>query len=445
MSIKFWHRALGALPVENLTAGELKQKQQYEAELKTISAQKGNQFPGIVMQKGTPTPWDRAKAMRFELVGKGEEMLRSSAWVILGAISDWENGMTVLKQLRKIPMPTEHGYGYLGQTGGLGELTNAIIRDPRVFHIKEENWFQLYNDQVLFEAQKFRAWKEGTSKTIIIAARERLKIEGWDSVRPAIATTVRAFVMRGFIELQLRDKADSAVDFFTKALEVLEQGGKIWKDVPTKDRGVVFESTFARGVQSLRFNALLQLHESDVGPESKYRLSDVLEEAHNVLRELELAVPPSQGYDPGFISSFYIYPKGQAHAMIGFYHFQMARRCSRLKESTDVVKDHLSKAGKAYLTAADIYPEDDEHHVWYLHCALDSLYGCGTAIKETLPIMRRIRLAIPKMKKIWENSSLALEGRDRILQHHLWVEEDIESALKEGKFTMEDKVMPEQK
>jgi len=184
----------------------------------------------------------------------------------------------------------------------------------------------------------------------------------------------------------------------------------------------------------LRCDVLLQVTSADVDPESKHQLSDVWEAAHNILQERELAVPPLQVYDPSVILSFYVYPKGQAHAMIGFYHDEMARQCLRLKESTDVVLDQVSKAAKAYLTAADISFEDDEHHIY-------ALYKCGTPIKELLPVMKRIRLAIPKMKKIWENSALA-RGRDQALQQKLWTEEDLENGL-EGRFTMEDKVMPE--
>lgn len=40
-----------------------------------------------------------------------------------------------------------------------------------------------------------------------------------------------------------------------------------------------------------------------------YPLEDLLEEANDILRDLS-PPDPSIPYDPGFISSFYVYPRG---------------------------------------------------------------------------------------------------------------------------------------
>lgn len=178
----------------------------------------------------------------------------------------------------------------------------------------------------------------------------------------------------------------------------------------------------------------------------KCSLEDLYEESQDIVRDVDEALGTrslNTAVDPGFVSSFFIYPKGQAYAMQGFYHNQMARRCALAGESVEAVRDHTSKAAKAYLQAGHTYPDDDEMHPWFLNCALEGLYRSGTPIKDVLPVLASIRLSIPKMKEIWEHSAMALGGRDKALQQAVWNEEDVLKGLAEGKYTMEDKIMPD--
>ena len=97
---------------------------------------------------------------------------------------------------------------YLHQ--GLVGLTNGILRDKRVFHIDDQQWISMYNDQglesacrhlfalylyyvslVVFEAQKFKAWTEGGPDLVIEETQKRLREQGWNAVRPALSTTIR--------------------------------------------------------------------------------------------------------------------------------------------------------------------------------------------------------------------------------------------------------------
>lgn len=52
-----------------------------------------------------------------------------------------------------------------------------------------------------------------------------------------------------------------AVEYHTRALEVLEWGSRLWKDVAPDDRGCIFERTFIRGVRRLQ---LTSIHEVSV-------------------------------------------------------------------------------------------------------------------------------------------------------------------------------------
>lgn len=66
------------------------------------------------------------------------------------------------------------------------------MRDSRVFHIDDNYWIKKYNGQVMFEVQKFNAWTEGGPELVIEEAQQRLRKEGWDSLRPALAVTIRS-------------------------------------------------------------------------------------------------------------------------------------------------------------------------------------------------------------------------------------------------------------
>jgi hypothetical protein len=64
--------------------------------------------------------------------------------------------------------------------------------------------------------------------------------------------------MRGFYQGAIGDKP-AAIEFFRRALDILEWGSSKWKDVPRDDRGAIFESSFIRGVRKLYLDALWEV------------------------------------------------------------------------------------------------------------------------------------------------------------------------------------------
>jgi len=158
------------------------------------------------------------------------------------------------------------------------------------------------------------------------------------------------------------------------------------------------------------------------------------------MREHDPRPTDGESYDPGFISSFYIYPAARAISMKGYYHAQMAPRCY---PDTEAAKDHLRKSGNFYIEAASMYPEDDENHAYFLNCGVHNLFRCGTPLRETLAILKRIRLAIPKMKRIWGSSAMSKEGRDTVLDRALEMEKEALDQIEKGNFTLDDLGMPQ--
>ena len=118
--------------------------------------------------------------------------------------------------------------------------------------------------------------------------------------------------MRGFLEAGLRGSKAVQVEFLSRALEVLEWGQEAWRDVPTADRGCIFEHTFIRGVRSMHLEALMDAYNED---SSKFPLEDISKEADDILREIEEhPLDRHTPHVPGFISSFLVYPTGAAYA-----------------------------------------------------------------------------------------------------------------------------------
>jgi hypothetical protein len=79
----------------------------------------------------------------------------------------------------------------------------------------------------------------------------------------------------------------------------------------------------------------------------------------------------------------------------------------------------------------------------FLDCGVKCLFRCGTPLRETLGILKRIRLAIPKMKRIWVASATSKQGRDRTLERALMMETELLKAVEKGDFTLDDLAAPE--
>jgi DNA-binding GntR family transcriptional regulator len=80
----------------------------------------------------------------------------------------------------------------------------------------------------------------------------------------------------------------------------------------------------------------------------------------------------------------------------------------------------------------------------FLNCGVDNLFKSGRKpLRETLPILKRIRLAIPKMKQIWRASAMSKQGRDQILERALLIEKEALEMIKKGHFTLDHCMSPE--
>ena len=58
----------------------------------------------------------------------------------------------------------------------------------------------------------------------------------------------------------------TAMQYYNSIVEVLEWGARTWHDVPTSDRGYIFQKTFVRAIKRIRMGAYLSVssHVSDM-------------------------------------------------------------------------------------------------------------------------------------------------------------------------------------
>ena len=69
--------------------------------------------------------------------------------------------------------------------------------------------------------------------------------------------------------------------------------------------------------------------------------------------------------------------------------------------------------------------------------------GVSEAIEFSLPLLERLRLGIPKMKKLWEVSALQMSGRDNAFQNYLFFEQEARKKLSSGEIDMKAAAKPE--
>lgn len=443
-AIKSWQSAINTFTKADLKPAEIKQREQYLSSLeatKRKERQVGEEnmraasLHGVVMNGiGKKMPWDCARELLPELI---TGQIRSSAIVLHSAVEQFDEAVKTMHLVKWIQTPT--GKALVGVTGALVDMSNAILQDKRCFRIGSGDWVEKYNLQLRMENTKAKAPNPEDKIEILIAEFHRLFIAGsWDAVRPAVSITIRSLILKAFIEGGMKKTDAESVRMYDKALAILRWGREQWCDIPREERGTVFDDTFVRGVRHLRLDFYMNAWAEDRNS-IEFTLKGLLEESDSIIDEIRSG--PAGNSNLAFNMAFYDYIEGSALAMKGFCYNHIPRQ-GKLG-SVDKILDSLKQSAKCYFEAAEKFPQDDELHVWWLNVGLDIFFQTGAPLRETIPIMERIRKAVPMMKRIWEHSSMSLESRDQILQRTLWFEEDVKRELDEGRATLDSQILPD--
>lgn len=73
----------------------------------------------------------------------------------------------------------------------------------------------------------------------------------------------------------------------------------------------------------------------------------------------------------------------------------------------------------------------------YMHFALKYMYAARVHPSEILELTEDIKKTIPKMKRIWTRSPLAMAGRDEQMKVYLDQGIELAQAVKDGKIPMQ--------
>lgn len=143
--------------------------------------------------------------------------------------------------------------------------------------------------------------------------------------------------MQAFIERASSTPDHKAVlQFLRDVISVLEWGRVTWKDIPDRDRGIIFSSAFVRGVKrfylssyfkvgrgpsNLFLSLVLTLAYAQAyrnrGSSKGYSLEEADELARTMIEECEApGCQPTEEEkaDLGFYGAFYVYPLAEAYA-----------------------------------------------------------------------------------------------------------------------------------
>ncbi|KAI0735555.1 hypothetical protein C8Q76DRAFT_286467 [Earliella scabrosa] len=441
LAVKALKRALAAMPSEDLTPAQEKQRDHYEQELAVAQVKLTvSVLPGVVTIENSAgkLPWDRAAALLPELCAQG--IWDSSAWIIDHAYHQWKRAVDDMNQGRSLS--TELGtMGYMGRRGVVEELTNALLSDTRVFHISDNDFLVKWNKQMKFELTHARApedWMSGGAKRIIEDLPRRVSTEGWNYVRPALSLMLRSWIMIAHLQNGLRRNVNVALEFLNSTLEVLAWGRERYKNVPDGERGVVFLPTFIRGIKCLRLDMLMSAYAETHGKDPKYPLQDLLTGADEILSELS-PVPEQPHIDCfGFYHAFFRYPAAQAHAIRGFYYRNSGLRLREAHGDAKDVSDLFRKAALEYMQAVKYYPMDDERYAWFISCAFNAHWDAGVPLKYLLVLLDQLHKSIPLMKRIWEFSADASSGRDAALQQAMETRQGWLDDINSGRISREE-------
>ncbi|KAF8917242.1 hypothetical protein CPB85DRAFT_1431511 [Mucidula mucida] len=400
-----WQGALDAMPTENLTPVQQRQREEYterlaEAQLRLRIKSSNMGGPDIRRYRDNELgqPWDIAAGMVDGL--RRSRTARSSVWVVNGASKLFDEGVRRMKTAAiRINENGEAGCARIGcscmqgEEGALSLICNAVLRERRIVHLDDmDNWLMHYNRCGTFERQRHDPWVGLGPDSVKRDAPTRLAEKGWVQVRPDIDLTIRFWILRGLLESSLDNNTRSELEYCRQTLNVIEWGRKEFKDVPLEDKGEVFSDVFLRSVRSHYLKVLL----------TAYGLQARRQETRENLKHDNSPTEPSwvEGEeDPGYFLSFYDYCKGHAYSIKAYYHSDLALRANPNREE---MNRQNKKAAQLYVRAAECYPTDDEEHSKYLGCALQHFrIANALTLRKALDLMERARLSHDVSCKIW--------------------------------------------
>nr|GAT59801.1 predicted protein [Mycena chlorophos] len=387
-----------------------------EAKIKAVKAERERQEKALsnggnhevisAHRASQDAPWVRA----LRLMQQNRLPPRSSGFAVREA---YEEYTAAVDTMRKTRMEMRQGQQAIVCEGKVLEgFTNAILHDDRVFHIVDfPDFLEKLTLQVQVEVQGNGGFTCGPTE-LIKEVPERLKGSNWNAVRPALTITIRSWLLQACLDSKLMGRENTADEFFRRVIDVLVWGRRTYASVPRMERGAIFEITILNAVRRLRLQNLLAVYSLKEG-ECGYSLDEIEEIAQELKTETDpnLRPGPSTVESPGFFA-FWTYPRAEAISVLGWV--DMRRGLEHLLRSEEAQDQETAEAAlldsmkafyksySLYVEAAELYPEDDQGQPYLLSVAFEALMRSHAPLRLTLPLARRISVAVTKASAIWE-------------------------------------------
>ncbi|KAF7302664.1 TPR-REGION domain-containing protein [Mycena chlorophos] len=374
-----------------------------EAKIKAVKAERERQEKALsnggnhevisAHRASQDAPWVRA----LRLMQQNRLPPGSSGFVVREA---YEEYTAAVDTMRKTRMEMRQGQ-------------QAIVCEGKVTDLESmpnTRWLTL-TLQVQVEVQGSGGFTCGPTE-LIKEVPERLKGSNWNAVRPALTITIRSWLLQACLDSKLMGRESTADEFFRRVIDVLVWGRRTYASVPRMERGAIFEITILNAVRRLRLQNLLAVYSLKEG-ECGYSLDEIEEIAQELKTETDpnLRPGPSTVESPGFFA-FWTYPRAEAISVLGWVH--MRRGLEHLLRSEEAQDQETAEAAlldsmkafyksySLYVEAAELYPEDDQGQPYLLSVAFEALMRSHAPLRLTLPLARRISVAVTKASAIWE-------------------------------------------
>ncbi|GJE97975.1 hypothetical protein PsYK624_141970 [Phanerochaete sordida] len=377
-------------------------------------------------------PWKKAREMRDDINAKGEELEQhTSVRLLLDARDELEKGINLLKQVRR-PFFPEQEDRIIGSPGALKHLTAAAMIDSRVFPPEMPDFHARYNLQVQLEYAEYAAFWELGAHAVIAAAERMEEAAGWDDVGPALATTLRSWVLRGLFHSLQKGKAESeaAIELWSDAIEVLEWALPRCKTMCGVEEDV-FQVTFLRRLRCLQIAE--QIHEV-FDDEERYSHEQLRLSALDIIRDLDSTESPS-GIPPSHKLAFYIYPRARAHEILAHCDQALAHKAST-QNNSESARKYFCEAFEQYKRAMQLYPPDDERYQSAGANALDLFLLSGAYTVRDLVIHMRANPGLLKANELWGRYHDAIDRQMRLCEAILAVQ-NILGQYNDGELTLD--------
>lgn len=451
-SIRAYEKALECLPKDNLSDADRALRAEYAQGILQVKTKRGKikstatGFPKAQMASGE-MPWDRAKAF---MPTKTAQSAFSCVYILAYAHGDLMKATNNLRLTTIIERPGNNLC--ISTPGGIVvDLTNSILHDERCFHFGDGEtlnklFFACDNENLAWKGYFKKAGPAGMKADIL---KRLASNENYQDLRKSMTITVRCWICMAFLRMNLVGHMDYALESYANALDFLQWGQKALSHIEEDERGAVFSPSFVRGVKRLYLDAMREEIDDAARSNRKARFSpeEVLSLAKEIVEEVdadyeEMASKPRKlMYQSGHWYAYWIYPRANALASIGWYFSERAKKFP--PGSSDWLLN-FHAGGEAYLKAAECLPTDEEHRILFLRKYLDCLIGERRPLKDTLPVCERIRTTAPEVLDIWSACPTGGVRVRTILNEVQEFEKKTWTMLGEGECTKEDYVgMPQ--